>query len=193
MNPNVYFITHPNVAIDPNTPVPMWPLSEVGFSRMHKFLDQPFVKEIKTVFSSTEQKAIDGASVLADFLSLEFHQIDELGENDRSSTGFLPAEEFERVADQFFASPDVSIRGWETAKAAQDRIFDAVVRVIETADSSGDIAIVSHGGVGALLLCRLAGIPIDREHDQPGGSGGNYFVFQADTKELVHKWKPIDP
>lgn len=37
-------------------------------------------------------------------------------ENDRSSTGFLPPEEFEVVADAFFAQPGVSVRGWETAQ-----------------------------------------------------------------------------
>ena len=38
-----------------------------------------------------------------------------IGENDRSATGFVPAEEFEALADTFFADPHTSIRGWERA------------------------------------------------------------------------------
>ncbi len=189
----VYFITHPNVAIDPDTPVPRWPLSELGFSRMRTFLKQRFVQQISAIYCSDEQKAIDGADVLANDRSLQIHQLADLGENDRSSTGYLPSEEFERVADQFFASPDISVRGWETAQAAQNRIYNAVMQIINEDDSQGDIAIVSHGGVGSLLLCRLANFEIDREHDQPGSAGGNYFTFKAGTLELVHGWKPIDP
>lgn len=31
---HLYFITHPNVLIDPTVPVPQWPLSERGLARM---------------------------------------------------------------------------------------------------------------------------------------------------------------
>ncbi len=190
---NVYFITHPNVVIDPSVPVPMWPLSEEGFRRMRTFLDHDFINSISSVYSSAERKAIDGATVLAEHLSIDIHQDEELGENDRSSTGFLPSKEFEAIADEFFAHPETSIRGWETATDAQARICRAVDRVIQNDHTAGNMAIVSHGGVGALLLCQLAGYSISRKHDQPGGSGGNFFVFNAATRELLHDWKPIEP
>jgi broad specificity phosphatase PhoE len=106
-----YFITHPNVVVSREVPVPRWPLSELGRQRMRAGLRQPWVKDIKAIYCSAEQKAIDGAQILASHLSLPFHQIEELGENDRSATGFLPPDEFERVADQFFASPHTSVRG----------------------------------------------------------------------------------
>jgi hypothetical protein len=32
--PAVFFITHPDVLIDPNAPVPEWPLNERGRARM---------------------------------------------------------------------------------------------------------------------------------------------------------------
>ncbi|MBK1877315.1 histidine phosphatase family protein [Pelagicoccus mobilis] len=189
----VYFITHPNVAIDPEVPVPRWPLSERGFERMRAFLQQPFVQGITSVYCSNEQKAIDGAEVIANHLSLEIQTIEELGENDRSSTGYLPSDEFETVADQFFAHPDQSVRGWETANAAQQRISKAIDGVLSQDSGDGDIAIISHGGVGSLLLCQIKGYPIDRKHDQPGGGGGNYFCFSATNKQTLHSWKPIEP
>jgi broad specificity phosphatase PhoE len=75
--------------------------------------------------------------------------------------GILPPEEFERVADQFFASPEVSVRGWERAIDAQSRIVQAVEGIAELDKTEGAVAIVSHGAVGTLLYCHLAGRPID--------------------------------
>jgi hypothetical protein len=85
-----YFITHPNVVISRDIPVPRWPLSDLGRQRMRAGLQQPWIQEVTSIYCSTEQKAIDGAAILADHLSLGFERIPELGENDRSATGFLP-------------------------------------------------------------------------------------------------------
>ena len=62
------------------------------------------------------------ARPMADRLGLTPIVIDGLGENDRSSTGYLPKAEFEAVADAFFARPEESVRGWERAVDAQRRI-----------------------------------------------------------------------
>jgi broad specificity phosphatase PhoE len=188
----VYFITHPEVVIDPAVPVPRWPLSGPGLARMRLLLQQPWVTQITAVYCSAEQKAIDGASVLAAHLALNVHEVAELGENDRSATGYLPAPEFERVVDEFFAHPAVSIRGWEPAAVAQQRIVHAVTAIIAQDGSSGSIAIVAHGGVGTLLLCALAGYAIDRRYEQPGQGGGNYYAFDAPSRVLRHGWRPID-
>ena len=184
-----YFITHPNVVVSRDVPVPRWPLSELGRQRMRAGLRQPWVKDIKAIYCSTEQKAIDGAQILASHLSLPFHQIEELGENGRSATGFLPPDEFERVADQFFASPATSARGWERALDAQARIVRAVERIPA---SDGPTAIVSHGAVGTLLYCHLAGEPIARRWDQPPNGGGNFFSFSLSPPRAHTWWRAID-
>lgn len=155
-------------------------------------LRQPWISELSAIYSSTEQKAIDGAEILAAHTGLHFSQVHDLGENDRSATGFLPPDEFEAVADQFFAQPDESVRGWETANDAQRRIIDAV-RGIATEDrTQGAIAIVSHGAVGTLLYCHLAGEPISRRWDQPPNGGGNYYAFQLEPPRAFCWWKPFD-
>ena len=156
---------------------------------MRAGLRQPWVKDIRAIYCSTEQKAIDGAEILASHLALPFHQIEELGENNRSATGFLPPGEFERVADQFFASPETSVRGWERAMDAQARIVRAVERIPER---DGSIAIVSHGAVGTLLYCHLAGEPIARRWDQPPNGGGNFFPFTVSPPRALAWWRPID-
>ena len=188
----VYFITHPEVVIDASVPVPDWPLSEKGRERMQLLVTKDWIPSITSIYSSTEQKAIDGAVILREALNLATVEMEALGENDRSSTGFLPKEAFEVMATRFFNNPEESIEGWERAIDAQSRIFNAVHNLIESDHTSGDIAIVSHGGVGTLLLCRLTGSPINRSMDQPGGGGGNVFCFEKTSHRLVHGWKPIE-
>ena len=188
----IYFISHPDVLVDPDVPVPRWPLSERGRERMRLLLTHPWVGEIATVHCSDEQKAIDGAAILAGHLGIPFEEHADLGENDRSSTGYLARDEFQATADQFFAKPNTSVRGWERAVDAQRRIVEAVSRLVAVAPGTGPIAIVSHGGVGTLLLCHVLGEPISRRREQPGSTGGNYFVFELPPPRLVHDWAPIE-
>jgi broad specificity phosphatase PhoE len=184
----LFFITHPNVVVDPATPVRRWHLSGRGVERMRAGLFQPWLASITAIYCSCEQKAIDGARIVSDRLGLGFECREALGENDRSSTGFLPPDEFERVADEFFAHPDVSVRGWETASAAQRRIVAAVDALIADDRSTGNIAVVSHGAVGTLLYCHLVGEPISRTRDQPANGGGNYFCFELVDRRPEHWW-----
>ncbi|WP_263769373.1 histidine phosphatase family protein [Propionivibrio soli] len=187
-----YFITHPNVVVSRDVPVPRWPLSETGRRRMTAGLRQPWISELSAIYSSTEQKAIDGAEILAAHTGLHFSQVHDLGENDRSATGFLPPDEFEAVADQFFAQSEDSVRGWETARNAQRRIIDAARGIATEDHTQGAIAIVSHGAVGTLLYCHLAGEPISRRWDQPPNGGGNYYAFQLEPPRAFCWWKPFD-
>ncbi len=187
----VHFITHPEVTIDPDIPVIEWQLSPTGRRRMTGALQRPWSAMIGSVFCSSERKATDAAGILANHLGLIPVVFEELGENDRSATGYLPKPEFEAVANQFFARPEQSIRGWERAIDAQRRIVRAVERVLAEPKGDGDIAIVSHGGVGTLLLCHLKDAPINRAEDQPGAGGGNSFSFDASEHQLLSGWRSI--
>jgi broad specificity phosphatase PhoE len=188
----VHFITHPEVVIDPKIAVPKWPLSPKGRERMKLLFDKNWINTITSIYSSTEQKAIDGATILSDHLNLPYSTNHLLGENDRSSTGFLPKEAFESMATRFFNNPELSVEGWERAADAQARIVRAIDHILETDHTVGDIAIVSHGGVGTLLLCHLLGAAISRSMDQPGGGGGNVFCFERNSLKLVYGWKSIE-
>jgi broad specificity phosphatase PhoE len=188
-----YFVTHPDVLIDPAVPVPDWPLTPRGRERMAQALALAWVGGLRAIWCSKERKARDGADILAEHLGLSVTALAELGENDRSATGYLPRAEFETVADLFFARPDQSVCGWERAADAQRRIVTAVDHVLAaSAGRDGDITIISHGGVGTLLLCHLRGDAISRKHDQPPTNGGNYFAFDVATRQLRHGWRPID-
>jgi broad specificity phosphatase PhoE len=188
---SVSFVTHPEVVVDPRIPVPQWKLSAQGIARAHRMLEQDWVADIGYIVASEERKAMDTAELLAGHLGLSFATRAELGENDRSATGYLPREEFEATADLFFKQPDRSVRGWEPARAAQARIVDAIDGILKTVPPV-NIAVIAHGGVGALLLCRLKGVPISRAEDQPGEGGGNFFVFRRADRALLQGWRPID-
>ncbi len=185
----VHFITHPEVEIDPSVPVPEWRLSAVGVERAARLLHRPWVRSVRTVFSSAEPKAMEVATMLAAELRLTPIIRADLGENDRSATGYLPKAEFEAMADAFFSRPDESVAGWERAVDAQGRIVRAVDGALSLARNGGDVAIVAHGGVGALLLCHLKQVPISRAEDQPGQGGGNVFSFDSETRRLVLGWR----
>jgi broad specificity phosphatase PhoE len=187
-----YFITHPNVVVSRDIPVPRWPLSDLGRARMRAGLSQAWISEITSIYCSTERKALDSAKILADHLATTYCQIADLGENDRSSTGFLDPAEFERVADEFFARPGDSVRGWERAVDAQTRVLRAITAIARTDTSEGSIAIVAHGAVGTLFYCRLAGVPISRQWDQPANGGGNFYRFTLQPPGVQSWWKPID-
>lgn len=184
----LFFITHADVVIDPDVPVPQWRLSERGRAR-HEALALA-MPPLEAVYASTERKAQDGAEILANALGLTVIQREALGENDRSATGFLPKEEFERTAATFFAEPDSSVRGWERAVDAQRRIV-AALKAIE-AETSGDVAVVAHGGVGSLTRAHLMEGSIGTEHGQPGGTGGNMLEISLPGWTLRRDWIPIE-
>lgn len=186
----VYFISHPEVVVDRAVPVPDWGLSDKGLARLEKMLEQPWLKNITAVFSSNENKSIIAAERIGKHLNLDVQKIEGLGEMDRSATGMLEPAEFEIVVNEAFANPQQSIRGWERLVDAQTRIVKAVDEAIAASGESGDIAIVSHGGVGTLLICKLKNIPITRTEDQQGQ--GHFFKFDVATKELVYVWRKID-
>ena len=119
----VYFITHPDVVIDPATPVPQWPLSQRGRMRMLKMLEKEWISRVVAIYCSTEQKAMDGAAIISGVLGIPYTTIPELGENDRSATGYLSEPEFDAVVDEFFRRPEESVKGWERAVDAQRRII----------------------------------------------------------------------
>ena len=187
-----YYITHPDVVIDPDVPVPQWPLSETGLRRMEKAVRLPFVSTLEALYCSMEQKARDGASVLGTQLDLKPVARADLGENDRSSTGFLPKEAFLTHVEAFFGKPDESVAGWETARNAQTRVVNAVRAIVDQEGFEKNVAIVGHGGVGSLLLTALMDAPISMNQEQPGTAGGNWFSFDPDRWAVHSTWGAID-
>ena len=187
--PLIHYVTHPQVVVDPQVPIERWGLSPTGLARVEALLRQPWMAQVGRIVCSGETKARRTAELLAERRGLQVEVRPDTGENDRSATGFLLPEEFERTADEFFARPEVSVRGWERAIDAQRRIVGALADLLD-APSAERTVVVGHGGVGTLWCCHLLGRPITRELDQPGQ--GHYVTVDVDRCELLHPWRAID-
>ncbi|MBB3567745.1 histidine phosphatase family protein [Rhizobium sp. BK491] len=185
------YVTHPQVRIDPNVPVPQWGLSDIGAERARMAAGRPWAGKLGLIVSSGERKAIETAEALAAASGAPIEVIEAMHENDRSATGFLPPPEFEKAADWFFANPHESFKGWERAIDAQARIVSNVEAVLARHDPKVPIAFVGHGGVGTLLKCHLEGKPIARQGDQPPG-GGNLFCFDLAKRAVSCDWTPME-
>jgi broad specificity phosphatase PhoE len=186
----VRYLTHPQVEIDPGIPVPSWGLSELGRARTEAIASTGRLSGTTQIICSGERKAIETAEIIAAKLKIDVEVREAMHENDRSATGFLVPDEFEAVANQFFAQPDSSIRGWERAIDAQSRIVHEVEHVLAR-KRPGDVLFVGHGGVGTLLYCHYSGFAIDRTHDQPAG-GGCFFAFAEDGRRVQHSWRRLE-
>lgn len=182
-----YFISHTPTAITPNVPVDQWQLSELGQQQAAEAAALPWIADVQRFISSTEPKAIETARILIGARDLQLQTDPMLGENDRSSTGYLPKTEFEITSDKFFSRPEQSVLGWERAIDAQRRIIAAIRRL--AALSSVTTAYVSHGAVGSLLLADLLGRPISRRLDQ--SREGSFYAFDADSWQAAGGWHAL--
>lgn len=186
-----YYLSHPQVVIDATVPIPDWSLSATGRNRIVAALDRPWLRTLRRIVSSEERKAIETADLIAGSTGITRELRPDMGENDRSATGFLEPEKFEAAADTFFGNPDQSWQGWERAVDAQNRIVAAIFKALREQDVESPVLFVGHGAVGTLLKCHLTGRPIARSQDQPPG-GGNLFAFSLGDRTLRHDWTAIE-
>ena len=124
------YLTHPQVKIDPALPVPSWELSALGRARTEALAKSGCLSGTTQIISSGERKAIETAEIIAQKLNVAVEVREAMHENDRSATGFLPADEFDAAANEFFAKPLVAVKGWERAIDAQVRIVHEVEHVL---------------------------------------------------------------
>ncbi len=181
------YISHPQVVVDPTVPVSRWGLSEEGKQRVQQLCQQPWMSDVRRVVSSAETKALEVAAAVAQTLGLTVEVRPKTGETDRSSTGYVPHDRHEQLADEFFALPHVSVQGWERAVDVQARMINALADLLT---STHGVVVVGHGAAGTLWYCAVAGLDIDRSHDQR--STGNYFAIDLATGKPMHPWQPID-
>lgn len=176
--------------VDPAVAVPSWGLNAVGLGRVLAVVASGWLRGTTQVIAIAEKKALETAEPIAGALGVHVEIREAMHENDRSATGFLPAEEFEAVANKSFARPDTSIRGWERAIDAQNRIVREAEAVLGRSHE-GHVLFVGHGAVGTLLYCHYANVEINRAHDQPPG-GGHYFTMIKSSREVLHSWRRME-
>ncbi len=186
----VFYLTHPQVVIDPAVPVARWPLNAVGRARAQVAAHSGWVRDVRRIVSSEETKAVETAAIIGAALGVKPEARADMGENDRTSTGYLEPAAFETMADRFFGHPETSAEGWERAVDAQARVR-AAAEAVMAEKAPGDLLFVGHGAVGTLLMTALLRMPISRVLDQPHG-GGNVFAVDAASGHVLHRWLPLE-
>src|SRR3954447_8166401 len=88
------YVTHPQVHIDPEVPVPNWELSDLGRSRVEALAQSGWLGGSKHIVASAETKAIQTARILATALGIGVKVRPGMHENDRSSASFLEPNYF---------------------------------------------------------------------------------------------------
>lgn len=122
------------------------------------------------IISSSSERALQTAQILANKLALEITQVDELQEiNLGPWEGRLKAEieqEYPEQFNAFWLKPDrFALQGAETFSELQQRGIAATNKIVETSQDD-DVLIVSHGAMIKSILCFYAGKPL-RELWQP--------------------------
>jgi broad specificity phosphatase PhoE len=147
-------IKHASPQVQADLPPERWPLSDEGKAKCALLAEQVAAYSPAVVVSSDEMKAEESARVIAERLGVPHHVAADLHEHDRSNVPHLRSAEFISLMELLFRRPSDLVLGKETAVAALSR-FESALDEVLMEHREGNVAIVSHGTVIALLLEKL--------------------------------------
>jgi len=173
----LYLVRHPATTVDRLCPPEEWQLSDEGGRQLDALLRQPFWRQVRHVYSSTEPKAATVAQKAAGTHGLPFSLHDDLRELRRA--GFVA--EYERMVQSVFEMPRREVGGWESLESALGRVWSFLSQV--AARGMLPAAVVSHGLVLSAVRAKLLGREspdLDEWRELPFG-----VVAQVD----ISKWQ----
>ena len=144
-------VKHAPPEVVPGVPPERWALSTKGQALCVPLADKLAEHQPSVVVSSEEPKAAETARLVAEHLGVPWRTALGLHEHDRSNVPHMRSGEFISMVELFFRKPSELVLGRETADAARDR-FEAAVLRASAEQHEGNVAVVSHGTVIALLL-----------------------------------------
>ena len=144
-------VKHAPPEVMPEVPSEQWVLSAKGRDLCAPLADQLAAHEPAVIVSSEEPKAAETARLVAERLNVPWRTAPALHEHDRSNVPHMRSGEFISMMELFFRRRGELVLGRETAEAARGR-FEAAVQGVLGEHPAGNVAIVSHGTVIALLL-----------------------------------------
>lgn len=147
-------IKHASPQVQPDLPPEQWPLSQDGKAKCAALAEQVAAYSPSVVVSSEELKAAETGQLVAQRLGVPHHAAPDLHEHDRSNVPQLRTAEFISMMELLFRRPNELVLGKETAVAALSRFQSALDEVL-LEHPEGNVAVVSHGTVIALLLEKL--------------------------------------
>ncbi len=175
-------IKHAKPLIQEDVPSRNWGLSEEGRIAAARLAEQLKEFDPSIVLSSEEPKAAQTAQILCDVLGKELKTEASLAEHDRENVPMMASREFISLMALFFKQSTRLVLGRETAAQATRRIVSTVDDQL-LANPEGNIAMITHGTVLALLLADRAhvdGFQTWRRMALP-----SYAIFSVPQWDLV--------
>ena len=152
----VILIKHAAPEVIAEVPAEHWRLSEKGRASCAPLTEALRPHAPSVIVASEEPKARETAEIIALRLGIRFEAAPNLHEHDRSNVPHMRSGEFISHMEVFFRKRHERVLGRETAREADDR-FAAAVDDVLAEHPQGNVAIVAHGTVIALFLCRHGG------------------------------------
>jgi broad specificity phosphatase PhoE len=147
-------IKHASPQVQAELPPERWPLSDEGKAKCALLAEQVAAYSPAVVVSSDEMKAEETGRIVAERRGVPHRVAADLHEHDRSNVPQLRSAEFISLMELLFRRPRELVLGKETAVAALSRFQSALDEVV-MGQPEGNVAVVSHGTVIALLLEKL--------------------------------------
>jgi broad specificity phosphatase PhoE len=171
-------IKHASPLVVPGTPPQNWKLSDKGRESCGPLANAVRAHAPTIIVASDEPKAKETAELVANALGVPVETAPGLHEHDRTNVPHMRSGEFISHMEVFFRKPTERVLGLEAAVAALDR-FEQAVNDVVAKHAEGNVAIVSHGTVIALLaaehsdrygfeLWREMGLPSFAVFELPG-------------------------
>ena len=151
-------VKHAAPEVVPDTPSEQWRLSDKGRAACTQLAASLASLKPGVIVSSEEPKASETAERVVRELGVDWETAPGLHEHDRSNVPHMRSAEFISTMELLFRRPQQLVLGRETAAGALKRFQNALADVLERhPDERGNVAVVSHGTVIALLLAHRAG------------------------------------
>jgi broad specificity phosphatase PhoE len=147
-------IKHASPQVQADRPPERWPLSDEGQAKCARLAYLVAAYSPSVVVSSEEMKAEETGRIVAEAIGVPHHTAADLHEHDRSNVPQLRSAEFISLMELLFRRPQELVLGKETAVAALSR-FESALDEVLIEHPEGNLAVVSHGTVIALLLEKL--------------------------------------
>ncbi len=139
-----------------DVPAREWHLSEAGQGLARELAGKLLIYQPEIIVSSLEPKARETAAIFAEDLGLEFSELENLHEHDRSGVPYHPKDIFQDLVRELFDKPHQLVFGNETANDALLRFRYAVDHVLSFY-TNNSIVCVAHGTVISLYVSWLTG------------------------------------
>lgn len=163
----LHLIKHAAPAIVPGVPAHEWTLSEAGRRQARAIAARFAARVPDRVVTSEEPKAVETGELLGEALGIPVRRMLGLHEHLRyTEPHHARAEQFTQRVHALFARPSERVMGEETADEAHQRFRIAVHAAL--AANPGELAIVAHGTVIALLVARANGRDVTALWDRLG-------------------------